>query len=233
MLRDRAKQLLVRAGRTPPGRNAIHAAVCDDPRRISLREVDAWPQALAGFEDLAFLFSSNQLNHGVASLQVDEAALLFRHARGREGATFAEIGRFRGGSTLLLASALGAGSTLWSYDLAPHDDDALADALGRYGLADRVRLVVGDSRTVEPPPAPLDLLFVDGDHRYEGVRADTERWLPFVRPGGTVLFHDAVPASRYGLVHEGVARWVEQLGRDGRVERTGGAGTIAEFRVRG
>jgi hypothetical protein len=65
------------------------------------------------------------------------------------------------------------------------------------------------------------------------VRADTERWLPSVRAGGVVLFHDAVPTSRYGLVHEGVARWVEELGRDGRVERTGGAGTIAEFRVRG
>jgi predicted O-methyltransferase YrrM len=233
VLRDRVKQALVRAGRTGAGRNAIHAAVCDDPRQISLRAVTSWPETLDGFEDLAFLFSSNQLNHGVASLQVDEAALLYRHARGREGATFAEIGRFRGGSTLLFASALGEGSTLWSYDIGPADDAALTDALRRYGVEERVRLVVADSRTIDPPPEPLDLLFVDGDHRYEGVKADTERWLPFVRPGGVLLFHDAVPASRYGLVHEGVARYVGELTADPRVDRTGGAGSIAEFTARG
>jgi cephalosporin hydroxylase len=36
----------------------------------------------------------------------------------------------------------------------------------------------------------LDLLFVDGDHSYMGVRADFEMYAPFVRPGGVVAFHD-------------------------------------------
>ncbi len=36
----------------------------------------------------------------------------------------------------------------------------------------------------------LDLLFVDGDHSYTGVRADFEVYAPFVRPGGVVAFHD-------------------------------------------
>jgi len=36
----------------------------------------------------------------------------------------------------------------------------------------------------------LDLVFVDGDHSYVGVRADFEMYCPFVRPGGVMAFHD-------------------------------------------
>jgi len=38
----------------------------------------------------------------------------------------------------------------------------------------------------------LDLLFIDGDHRYEGVKGDLALYRRFVRPGGVVLFHDIV-----------------------------------------
>ena len=37
---------------------------------------------------------------------------------------------------------------------------------------------------------PISLLFVDGDHSYEGVKSDTLNWEPFVKKGGTILFHD-------------------------------------------
>jgi predicted O-methyltransferase YrrM len=201
--------------------------------------VEAWPGSIRGFEDLAFLFSSNQLNHGIASLQLDEAALLFRLSRDAESGPFAEIGRFKGGSTLIFASALPDGAELWSYDLLvalrpdmPGEqlDLELRGALERYGLDRKVHLVVGDSRTVDPPPAPLELLFVDGDHTYEGARADYERWRNFVRPGGHLLFHDAVDTGRYGNVYPGVARLVQEIvGRDGDFDRRDGAGTIAHF----
>lgn len=40
---------------------------------------------------------------------------------------------------------------------------------------------------------PVDLLFIDGDHRYAGVKADFETYSPLVRAGGLVAFHDIVP----------------------------------------
>lgn len=46
------------------------------------------------------------------------------------------------------------------------------------------------------PPAcvgwtqPIDLLFVDGDHSYEGAAADLINWSPHVVPGGWVLVDD-------------------------------------------
>ena len=36
----------------------------------------------------------------------------------------------------------------------------------------------------------IDLLFVDAGHDEANVRPDIEIWLPLVRPGGTVIFHD-------------------------------------------
>jgi predicted O-methyltransferase YrrM len=37
---------------------------------------------------------------------------------------------------------------------------------------------------------PLDMLFIDGDHTYEGVKKDWEMYSPLVRPGGMIAFHD-------------------------------------------
>jgi predicted O-methyltransferase YrrM len=39
--------------------------------------------------------------------------------------------------------------------------------------------------------APIDFLFIDGDHSAAGVRRDWEEWNRFVTEDGIVLFHDA------------------------------------------
>jgi predicted O-methyltransferase YrrM len=232
------KGLVRRLGRTQLGKNLIHASVLRDPATMRFRNVERWPERVRGFEDLAFLFSSNQLNHGVASLQIDEAALLYSLARDATDGPFVEIGRFKGGSTVVFASALPEGVELWSYDLhvalrpdMPGEqlDAELRDALDRLGLAGKVHVLVADSRKVEPPSDRIELLFVDGDHSYEGARADFDRWSPLVSPGGHLLFHDAVDTGGYGNVYPGVARAVAEVEREPMWERRPGAGSIAHF----
>lgn len=39
---------------------------------------------------------------------------------------------------------------------------------------------------------PIDILHIDGRHRYEDVKEDFETWSKFVRPGGVILLHDTV-----------------------------------------
>jgi predicted O-methyltransferase YrrM len=37
---------------------------------------------------------------------------------------------------------------------------------------------------------PIDLLFLDGDHTYEGTKAAFERFVPWMRGGGLIVLHD-------------------------------------------
>jgi predicted O-methyltransferase YrrM len=66
--------------------------------------------------------------------------------------------------------------------------------LAQLGLQDRVQAVVGDSRQAVPlvplGPGGADLIFIDGGHDLETVRLDIQNYLPFVKPGGIVAFHD-------------------------------------------
>lgn len=40
----------------------------------------------------------------------------------------------------------------------------------------------------------LDVLFIDGDHTYNGVKHDYELYSPFVKKGGVIAFHDVLPS---------------------------------------
>jgi len=43
---------------------------------------------------------------------------------------------------------------------------------------------------------PIDMLFIDGDHSYEGVKKDFEMYSLFVRKGGIIAFHDIADHNR-------------------------------------
>jgi predicted O-methyltransferase YrrM len=58
----------------------------------------------------------------------------------------------------------------------------------------------------------LDLLFIDGDHSYEGCRSDALAWLPHLKPGGIIVMHDYDCA-------EGVQRVVAELIRPQQRDR--------------
>lgn len=50
---------------------------------------------------------------------------------------------------------------------------------------------------------PIDLLFIDGDHEYESVKKDIQDYVPKVKHGGLIIFHD------YGS-WDGVTRAVKE-----------------------
>ena len=54
----------------------------------------------------------------------------------------------------------------------------------------------------------LDVLWIDGDHDYEGVKSDYDLYSPFVRSGGLIAFHDIAECPSQPWV--GVRRfWLE------------------------
>ena len=67
----------------------------------------------------------------------------------------------------------------------------------------------------------IDLLFIDGDHSYEGIKSDWELFSPHVAPFGTVIFHDTAwdidPERWKGIRREdmGVPQFVDGLRQAG------------------
>jgi hypothetical protein len=187
------------------------------------------PGQIRGFDDLSFLFSCWRGNRWLIELDFDEAAYLYRLAHSLERPTCIEIGRLRGGSTLLIAAAIRNGR-LSSIDLhvalgneAKEYDEQLRRALAALGLSDRVDVLVANSRTFDNASLQTDLLFIDGDHTYEGAKADYEHWIGTVKPGGHVVFHDDYPGK------PGVYRLMRELERDPGLSVVSAPGTLAHF----
>ncbi|HVB36968.1 MAG TPA: class I SAM-dependent methyltransferase, partial [Vicinamibacterales bacterium] len=59
---------------------------------------------------------------------------------------------------------------------------------GRFVLEERPSAEVAAGWTM-----PVDLLLIDGDHRWQGIDTDWRAWSPLVTPGGLVAVHDSRP----------------------------------------
>lgn len=148
------------------------------------------PEKIHGFEDLAFLFWTTPMNRGVLRQDFDEAASLYGLIKSSGARRCLEIGRYAGGSTVMIASALALNDgKLTSIDISPRDDKRLRETLEKLGLSDHVDLIVADANTLSLDE-PLDLAFIDGDHSYEGARLDHLKWGELVKVGGHIVHHD-------------------------------------------
>jgi len=118
-----------------------------------------------------------------------------------------EIGTATGGTLFLLTQVCRPDALLLSVDLGLSFERCLVHA--RFASrGQKIVSVRGDSSAPETLGRvrsllrghPLDLLFIDGDHSYEGVQADFLNYSPLVRPGGLIVLHDIVPdfGTRYG-----------------------------------
>jgi len=177
------------------------------------------PKTIETFEDLYFLFWCSPLNRGIIRVDLDEASYMYKLVKSLENPVIVEIGRFKGGSTLLIASAM-KGGRLISLDLhlkmmlkteGNIYDEELKSILKRYGVESKVEIVVADSKRFPNENLEVDFIFIDGDHSYEGVKADYEHWIDTVKRGGHILFHDACNSRPYATLHEGIQRLVKEL----------------------
>lgn len=101
-----------------------------------------------------------------------------------------ETGRFNGGSALVMACA-NASVPIWSVDIAPQDDERLKRILAEVNVGQNVHLIVGDSQKAKyPEVGQIDLLYIDGDHSYDGCMNDLTNWYEKLAIGGHVVLHD-------------------------------------------
>jgi predicted O-methyltransferase YrrM len=157
--------------------------------------------------------------------------------------TILEIGTYNGGTLFLWTrvaepDALIIAVDLFGARLGRHSPQGIV--FRSFGRADqRIELLFRsdshDERTLERVTRmlggrPLDFLFVDGDHSYEGVKRDVEMYSPLVRPGGLVALHDIKPGDAWV---DGVTEFWEDFRRERPVEEIdAGAGQgIGLYRI--
>lgn len=126
-----------------------------------------------------------------------EADALYQAAVRRPAGYAVEVGRFSGGTAVLLALA---GRRACQHGVVSVDVERLPAAeyfIGLNGVDEEVEMVDCDSLTaaasweLRPQPNGISLLFIDADHSYDAVVADLAAWLPHVVEGGVVALHDA------------------------------------------
>jgi predicted O-methyltransferase YrrM len=186
----------------------------------------SWREAL----DLSVSFHFGRIR--IAPVQVrSEIEAFLELVAARAPRIVLEIGTAEGGTLFLFTRVATPDAIMVSVDLPggpfgggyPSWKTGLYRSFARPGQ--EISLVRGDSHAPVTAKSvserlrnqQIDLLFIDGDHTYEGVKADFEMYSPLVRPGGLIAFHDIVPGPEEAV--GGVPRlWQELKGASGSRE---------------
>ena len=159
----------------------------------------------------------------------ESAWLLHGLVRSLKPETCMEIGSAQGWSTCHIGLALRENFQGQLYAVDPHlptawNDIGAVDSLPiltrnlrRFGLEKCVSIIRATSEEAARDwDRPIDLLLIDGDHSYEGVKKDWTLFSPHLSSFGVAVFHDTTwdlhGANRPDM---GVPRFVEELRRAG------------------
>lgn len=154
----------------------------------------------------ATLLSRGAWNRGAVQ-QPDEFAAFVRLVRRRRLSVIVEIGTAKGGTLWAWCQLSDPAALIVSIDLPEGPfgggyDSTLEPRLRAYArYRQDVVLIRGDSHSAETlselqrvlGERKIDLLFIDGDHTYSGVRRDFETYSSLVADNGLIAFHDIVP----------------------------------------
>ena len=174
----------------------------------------------------------------------EQARVLWDAAKALETpARIVEIGSYRGRSAIVLALAAEEGVEFFAID--PHagndrgpqqirgsaaegdaDYAAFRDNLAHAGVADSVRHVrLASQDALDSVGGAVDLLYIDGAHRYSPARDDIASWGERVADGGTLLVHDAFSSVGVTLA------LLRTLVFGPRFRYLGRAGSLARYRA--
>jgi predicted O-methyltransferase YrrM len=144
-------------------------------------------------------------------LMPEEAEELYALAYAH-GDVILEVGTFRGRSaTVMNLGARGRPRRqFFSLDIDPSARIHGLETLREFEVDERAFFFHGtlDAFRAKVKISPT-LVFVDGDHSYEGVRRDTDQLSTLLRPGIPVVFHDYLNPDTPGVLRA-VNEWVNQ-----------------------
>lgn len=146
-----------------------------------------------------------------------------------DGMCIVEIGPFTGKSTVFLAQGATGSVVVYTYDLWQDNHRPISGSgaqiahdrldsqklfysnIKKCGVAGKIFAAKLDSiKAGDEWPEdsrPIGLMYIDGDHRYPGVKADLDAWIGKLSPGAPVILDDY-------FSNRGVKRAVDELVND-------------------
>ena len=122
----------------------------------------------------------------------DSAVLMPEVEKLEVGQVYLEVGVDRGKSLSITKMVAKPGIEVHGVDLRP--DPKVPGAI--FHRTDSFTFKLGKK---------VDVIFIDGDHSYEGCKADIDNWYPQMADGGVMCFHDCDETS------PGVVQAVEEF----------------------
>lgn len=103
---------------------------------------------------------------------------------------------------------------LFDLDMTRLTNLAVLNSIAQSGSS--IKTHAGDSGVNIPkmPDGYFDVVYIDGDHGYEGVKRDIKVVLPKLKANGVLIFNDYTVWSAATMQHCGVARAVHEFVRD-------------------
>jgi predicted O-methyltransferase YrrM len=161
------------------------------------------------------------------------ALVLYSLVRSAKPDVIVEVGSAYGKSTCFIAAALQRNLKGKLFSIDPHEKTEWNDgdeAVDTYQIVSKritelhlnpyVDILRSYSKQVyQSWNQPIDFLLLDGAHDYESVKADFYGFLPNLRPGSMVIFHDTMweyqRDSHWYRPDQGVPRVVQELMDEG------------------
>jgi len=139
-----------------------------------------------------------------------------------------EIGTYKGGFTYLLAHM--ANNIVYTIDIDNHTETFTSGDFHRNNIKDyfgktyvgtpyqnKIVEFHGNSHSrefidnIKSKVGKVDLIFIDGDHSYEGVKQDFLEYMSCLKPGGYIAFHDILDCKEHRDINAYVSILWNQL----------------------
>ncbi len=152
-----------------------------------------------------------KIPRGSWSTPTQDVVMLLKLVRCSKPKRLLEIGSFRGYTALYFAQHVEPDATIVTVDRYPEHGEAYRDTREAARIERRIG-ETGPELFAKDPPGSYDLIFIDADHAYAGVRRDTELCLPLVSSNGYIVWHDYANWG-YFNGYNGVPEYLSELAR--------------------
>lgn len=185
-----------------------------------------WPEGRGYTNKLTGTISAELLAAKVPLLSPSELYFIHDVPRILGNGQYGNLGHSGGASALAMGDCireLGLDARVYSVDFfetAKEHRNSERNLAKWPNAAKHITMCIGttDLWSTRFEPNYFNFVFIDADHSYPAVKRDAINWMPLVKPGGWISFHDTNQEFSHNAIEETIAKaWTER--KDYHIDR--------------